>query len=919
MPLSSAADLLKKHKIVKLGQLWGSSAAYAVCRQYAEHPVPVLVITHSPTDAETAFKDIETFLSLGKKTGPAPMFLFPAPSGRANPKMIAAEMFRVLRQIIETANRRISPASLTGGSNPIIVCPVQSLIRNCPAPDEFRKNTAVIRIHQHILLDEFIARLSENGFDRASEIELPGEFSVRGGIMDIYPYDLPLPLRIEWLGNYIESIRQFDPGTQETFQHLNETEFILIKTGALLPAAFDPDGPTLFDYLPKNILAALKEPSYVEEALAVHLQGYYIWLEKQLKPYAQLHLYTLPVGGEPNEFNSNIRSLERFSSQLANTIDELAGLSRRGVRVNILCAGDAQKNSVQDKIKPAVKVSTPIGALSQGFYSVDDKEAFINYREIFPQAGDEPSHMEAMLNYYADLREGDFVVHFLHGIGRYRGIKKILLNDRVEEQIAVEYQDKAMLYVPKDQLGMLHRYIGSSGFGRAAPEIEKLGSRRWELKKENARNAVARLALGLLNIQAAREKETGIAYPRDTDWQADFEASFPYRDTPDQATITKEVKKDMEKSRPMDRLICGDVGYGKTEIALRAAFKAALHNKQVAFLAPTTILAQQHYLNFKSRLVDYPVTVDVLSRFKSKEQQNQTVRQLAAGKIDVIIGTHRLLQPDVKFKDLGLVIIDEEHRFGVENKEHFKRLRATVDVLTLTATPIPRTLNMALSGLRDISTLTTPPAGRHPIETVVCRFEPGVIKKAMTRELSRDGQVFIVHNRVADIIRLADKIQGIMPEAKITIAHGQLPPRELESRMRQFLNNETNVLVCTNIIGSGLDIQRANTILVNNAHDFGLSDLHQLRGRVGRFREQAFAYFLIPAVEVIPSDAVKRLKAIEEFSELGAGFKIALRDMEIRGIGNILGREQHGYISAIGYQLYLQLLEQAVKKHSKKK
>ncbi|MFA5794291.1 MAG: transcription-repair coupling factor [Candidatus Brocadiia bacterium] len=908
MPLSSAVTLLDKHKIIRLGQLWGSSASYAVSSIYAQRAGPLLVITHSPQEAETAFCDIETFLSLDKKASPAQAFLFPAPDtpDRLGRQMFVAEMLRVLRQV-----------SLA--HNPIIVCPVQSLIRNCPAPADFAKNTAVIGNHQHLPLEEFILRLTENGFNRQNEIEGPGEFSVRGGIMDIFPYDLPLPLRVEWLGNYVETIRQFDPATQETLQLLKQAAFALIKTELLSSGNFDPTGPTLFDHLPKNTLIALKEPSYIEEALAVYLLDYNNWLSDKLKAHPQAHLCTLPVGEQPFELNANIRSLERLSSKLANVISELHILSRQGVKINIFCADQAQKSMVATKLTKPIKLAAHFGAVSQGFYSVDDKATFINYREIFPEAGDEPSQMEAILTGYADLREGDFVVHFLHGIGRYRGVKKIRANDRVEEQMAIEYQDKAMLYVPKDQLGMVHRYIGSSGFGKAAPEIEKLGSRRWELKKEKARNAVARMAIELLNIQAAREKESGIAYPPDSELQTSFEATFPYRDTPDQVTITKEVKKDMEKRRPMDRLICGDVGYGKTEIALRAAFKAASHNKQVAFLAPTTILAQQHYQNFKARLADYPVTVDVLSRFKSKEQQRQAARLLAEGKIDIIIGTHRLLQPDVKFKDLGLVVIDEEHRFGVTDKEHFKRLRATVDVLTLTATPIPRTLNMALSGLRDISTLTTPPAGRHPIETVVCRFEPGTVKKAITRELSRDGQVFFVHNRVADIERLADKIRAIVPEVKIAIAHGQLAPHDLESRMRQFLENRANVLVCTNIIGSGLDIQRANTILVNNAHDFGLSDLHQLRGRVGRYREQAFAYFLIPAEQVIASDAVKRLKAIEEFSELGAGFKIALRDMEIRGIGNILGKEQHGYISAIGYQLYIQLLEQAVKKYNKRK
>lgn len=913
--------LLEGSKIIKIGQLWGASASYIISQTIKTKARPILVITHSGEEAETALNDIEAFLSLEHKHSRGnhqlpeyQVMFFPPYSEAANPeayperdnKFILSERLRGLKQITETPH-------------PVIICPVQALIQNVPTPEDFGKNAVILSIHQNIPLDELIRRLADNGFSRQNEIETPGEFSVRGGILDIYPYDLSLSLRIEWLGNYIESIRQFDIETQETLHQPTAVKFALVKTD--YPASGEPNnaGYTLLNYLSEPTLVILKEPYKINEALALHLSDYSDWLSNRLSRYSQLHLHTLPVGNQPGEVNLNIRSLERFSSQLSNTIDELSALLSKGVKITIFCRNDAQADDARDKVKPPARAAVHIGSISYGFYTIDEKIAFINYSEIFPDTDDEPSAVESVMSHYADIKNGDFVVHFLHGIGRYRGIKKIRAKGKVESQIAVEYQDKAMLYVPRSQMGMVHKYIGSSGFGRAEPEIEKLGGKRWELKKERARGAVARLTLELLRIQAAREKESGIAYPRDTDWQKNFEMAFPYRDTPDQTTITGEVKKDMEKRRPMDRLICGDVGYGKTEIAIRAAFKAALNNKQVAILAPTTILAQQHYQNFKMRMANYPVFIDILSRFRSKEQQTETIKRLAEGKVDIIIGTHRLLQPDVRFNDLGLVIIDEEHRFGVENKEHFKRLRATVDVLTLTATPIPRTLNMALSGLREISTLTTPPTGRHPIETLVCRASPEIIHKAITRELARNGQVFFVHNRIVDIERVAERIQRIVPEAVITIAHGQMAARELESRMMQFIKGQANVLVCTNIIGSGLDIQRANTILVNNAHDFGLSDLHQLRGRVGRYKEQAFAYFIIPPDEVIPTDAHKRLKAIEEFSELGAGFKIALRDMEIRGIGNILGKEQHGHISAIGYHLYLQLLEQAVKKHTKRR
>ncbi len=466
------------------------------------------------------------------------------------------------------------------------------------------------------------------------------------------------------------------------------------------------------------------------------------------------------------------------------------------------------------------------------------------------------------------------------------------------------------LYVPASKIDLVQKYVGGS---RTDPELSKLGGTGWERKKEKVQSAVLDLAAEMVELQAVREAQPGLAYPPDSEWQSEFEAAFPYQETPDQLTSLGEIKRDMQRGRPMDRLICGDVGYGKTELAIRAAFKAIDNGRQVAVLVPTTVLAEQHYRTFSQRLAEYPFVVECLSRFRSHGEQHRIISRLAQGGIDVIIGTHRLVSADVKFKDLGLVIIDEEQRFGVEHKERLKRLRRTVDVLTMTATPIPRTLHLSLLGIRDISNLETPPADRLAVETRITRFDPQLIRHAITRELNREGQIYFVHNRVHNINQMADRVRQIVPEAKVVVAHGQMAEGELERAMLQFVRREADVLVATTIIESGLDIPNANTIFINEADNYGLADLHQLRGRVGRWKHRAYAYLLLSADRTVSPTAARRLKAIEEFTELGAGFKIALRDLEIRGAGNILGTQQSGHIAAVGYELYCQLLENAVR------
>jgi transcription-repair coupling factor (superfamily II helicase) len=516
---------------------------------------------------------------------------------------------------------------------------------------------------------------------------------------------------------------------------------------------------------------------------------------------------------------------------------------------------------------------------------------------------------ESPIDNFVDIEPGDYVVHVEHGIGLYRGMERARAGSQGVDHFVLEYADGDRLYVPFTDLHKIQKYIG---LDRRRPKIHKLGSKLWKRTKERAKRSVAKVAFELLELQAERLSRPGFRFAKDSDWQEELEGSFPYQETPDQTKATFELKVDMESGRPMDRLLCGDVGYGKTEVALRAAFKAVMDNKQVAILVPTTILAEQHLTTFWSRMKRYPVTVEMLSRFRTPLEQKPILEGIANGAVDIVIGTHRLLSPDVKFKDLGLVVIDEEQRFGVQHKERLKRLRLIVDVLTLTATPIPRTLYLALMGGKDISVIDTPPLNRLPVETHVMEYNESVIREAIARELARKGQVYFVNYRIAGIEKIRDRIAMLVPQAKAVVAHGQMPERYLEDAMLKFMTGEIDVLVSTTIIESGIDIPNANTLIVNRADTFGLADLYQLRGRVGRFSRNAYAYFFVPKAFVLPSDAQRRLGAIKKYQDLGSGFKIAMEDLQIRGAGNLLGVEQHGFIHAVGFDLYCRLLKEAI-------
>jgi len=516
---------------------------------------------------------------------------------------------------------------------------------------------------------------------------------------------------------------------------------------------------------------------------------------------------------------------------------------------------------------------------------------------------------EYPIDNFIDIEPGDYVVHTNSGIGRYRGLEKLKIGKTYEDHLLIEYAEGDKLYVPINDLHLIQKYVA---FHKRPPKLYKLGSKMWQKIKNRVKKGIYTLAYELLEMQAKRSLLKGFGFSKDCDWQKDLEKAFPFQETPDQLKSTLELKKDMEETTPMDRLLCGDVGYGKTEVALRAAFKAVMDNKQVAVLVPTTILAEQHFNTFSSRMKDYPVNIQMLSRFRTKKEQEKAVEDLKNGKVDIVIGTHRLLSPDVRFKDLGLLIIDEEQRFGVKHKEKLKKMRLLVDILTLTATPIPRTLYMSLMGAKDMSTINTPPAQRHPVKTAVVEYNDQVIKDALAREIKRNGQVYFVHNRVQGIEKIAEKLKHLVPRARIAIAHGQMPEKMLEKTMIGFIKGDIDVLVCTTIIESGIDIPNANTIIINRADTFGLAGLYQLRGRVGRFTRNAYAYLLVPNKRTLSGDVQKKLHSMQKFTELGSGFKVAMRDLEIRGAGNILGTQQHGFIDSIGFDLYLRLLKSAV-------
>lgn len=786
--------------------------------------------------------------------------------------------------------------------NYIIITTAKTLEQRVISKETFRKNQIEITLNSNINYDELIELLEGFGYTRQRFVETKGEYAIRGSIIDVYSYSHSTPVRIEFDGDKISSLRLFDAESQRSFQVVDSYSIYAIENND-----FVIEENTVFDYITNPVLIA-REIELIDRDLSTLKTKFIIEKEFQSSEIINLNAKSIPV------IKKNLEILELEFKKLLNnnyTIYIVAEQDSHLTRLKDLLMEYSE--FFLEKIDDGTIKFETVPVL-EGFILENQKIAVFPEHQIF----DRPFYISSKVvkkprtsstQFLKTIQKGDYVVHSDFGIGKFIGLEQIKFNDSTHEAIKILFADNDVVYVNINYLNKIKKYSSKEG---AVPKLSKPGSSEWKNTKQRIKEKIKDAVQELVRLYAERKASKGYKFSTDTVWQKELEASFYYEDTPDQIRVTEEIKRDMESDFPMDRLVCGDVGFGKTEVAIRAAFKAVMDSKQVAVLVPTTILAEQHYNTFKDRLAKYPIEIAMLSRFVKKSDQAKILEKLKNGEIDILIGTHRILSDDVKFKDLGLLIIDEEHRFGVLAKEKIRKIKTNVDTLYLTATPIPRTLNMALSGLRDISLITTPPPNRLPIITEVARFDINRIREIIRYEISRGGQVFFVHDRVKSIQKIADYLQSNIPEAKFVVAHGQMKPSKLEEVLHQFLSKKYDVLVSTKIIESGLDIPNANTIIINRADRFGLAELYQLRGRVGRTNKQAYAYLLVPSLKTITRDAIQRIQALEEFTELGSGFSLSMRDLEIRGSGNLLGTEQSGFINAVGFDMYMKILEEAV-------
>ena len=892
----------------------GKPFASALLAQISNRPV--LVVTDSLKSQETFFNDLQTFL----------------PEAQFYPAWETLPHEDKLPHADTIADRLKALAKLDA---PVTVASVQALMQRTFSGSQLAALKFSLTLGQRLDLQDFSDRLTALGYQPEFQVNERGDMAVRGGIVDFFPLDRDLPVRVELAGDEIESIRSFDPVSQQSKDKLES----LIVTPAgelgLLKKSIETTTP-LVDLLPRNALLVLNEPDDLLLAADQYARQipegdrFFVPWQHTLAAGLPTVQLTEAIALEPPENYMNLRlsSLDAFrpldtrapAPELAETMrQQFFGQMERwleeGYRLHVLCSTDGERQRFEELwCEGREPLPATIGYLSRGFIWPEAKLAVVTDSEIFGRY--KPARPRQKLHAasspvadWTELEPGDYVVHIQHGIGKYLGLKSLEVSGTRQEALAIEYANETRLYMSVDQAHLVSKYVGA---GKRAPKLHEIGGTLWQRQKFSAERAIMDLASELLEIHAARATLEGHAFQPDTSWQREFEAAFPYDETPDQLTSIEELKADMEAKKPMDRLVCGDVGYGKTEVAIRAAFKAVMDGMQVAVLCPTTVLAEQHWNTFRERMAGYPITVEMLSRFRTPAESKKVVKLLAEGGVDIVIGTHRLLSGDVTFKNLGLVVIDEEQRFGVLHKEKFKQLRKLVDVMTLSATPIPRTLYMALTGARDMSTIETPPVDRLPVETIIAPYDERLIKQAIQREINRGGQVYFLHNRVQSIETVANRLRQMFEDISIDVGHGQMGDDELETVMHRFVKGHTDVLVCTTIIESGLDIPNANTIIIDRADRFGLADLYQLRGRVGRYKHQAYAYILIPRHLQLIQTARKRISAIKQYSSLGSGFKIAMRDLEIRGAGNILGAEQSGHITAIGFDLYCQLLKESV-------
>jgi transcription-repair coupling factor (superfamily II helicase) len=838
--------------------------------------------------------------------------------------------------------------ALLSGENAVVVVSAVALSEKVPDPS-LRPHGFALKKGELLDLDDAARDLVAAGYERVEQVEDRGQFAIRGGLLDVFGATEDRAVRVDLFGDEIESLRWFSTFTQRSLEDAEEVEIApaaelgeehreLAEIAALEEASERPDITELLpveDFHPLlelvgevPILIAGEED--VEPALADHWQdvtaafhdedAHHLYVQPDLDR-ARIRLGSLDQD-QPFQFRAQAADVQ--ARGLAQAEPELEKLVRSGYRTVVTFArrGDGERVAYNlGRLKVAWLGTDGSEAsflfaqarLSEGFIAPQFKLAVIPEHRLFRRRRAEPDgrpeRRRGILRSFAELRTGDIVVHEDHGVARFAGFDTRTVAGVTRDYLYLEYAGSDRVFTPVEQLAKISRYVGAGG---AHPPLSRLGGNRWETIKARARRAAQELAGELLNLYAERKRREGHTFEHDTDWQREFEDAFPYSETPDQRDAIEFVKADMEAPRPMDRLICGDVGYGKTEVALRAAFKAVQDGKQVMMLVPTTILAQQHYGTFSERLKDYPVTIEHVSRFRPAAEQRAAVKRFSEGEVDILIGTHRLLSRDVRAKDLGLLIVDEEQRFGVKQKELLRQLKLKVDVISMSATPIPRTLQMSLAGVRDISVIETPPEGRRPIKTYVGEYDEELVRRALEREHDRGGQAFFLHNRIESIDETAERLRGLCPTLKFEVAHGQMDERTLERRMLSFLRGDADVLVCTSIIESGIDIPQANTLIVERADTFGLAQLYQIRGRVGRSRERAYAYLLYPSAAALTPEAAQRLSALSDYTELGAGFKIAMRDLEIRGAGNLLGDEQSGHVAALGFELYLQMLDEAV-------
>ncbi len=904
--------------------LTGSAVSMVLAENFKEQRLPFLFILEDKEEAAYHLNDLESLL------GDSNVLFYPASYRRAYQIEETDNANVLLRsEVLNRINSKKKPA--------IIVTYPDALFEKVITRKELKKNTLKINVGDKLSLDFINETLFEYHFKRTDFVTEPGEFAVRGGIVDVFSFSNDEPYRIEFFGDEIDSIRTFDVETQlslNTKKKVNIIPNIEHKT-------VEETRESFLKYIASKTVVFIKNESYVlgrinqlfEKAEEIH-EGLNPII-KRAKPKElfvtsedlsnQLNSFTQVYLRKPLHQKTDVlitfqtRPQPSFNKHFNLLIDDLNKNHEDGIKNYIFCSTEQQAKRLRDIFRDTEKkvnqFETLVFPLYRGFIDYDLKIACYTDHQIF-----ERYHRFRLKNGYAkkkaitlkelsNIEVGDYVTHIDHGIGKFGGLQKIEVEGRMQEAIKLFYGDRDILYVSIHSLHKISRYNGKDG---KEPKIYKLGSDAWKKLKAKTKARVKEIAFNLIELYAKRRTVEGYAFNPDSYLQAELESSFAYEDTPDQSSATEDVKRDMESDRPMDRLVCGDVGFGKTEVAIRAAFKAVDNGKQVAVLVPTTILAFQHFKTFTDRLADMPVTVNYLNRFRTAKERRTILEDLKNGKLDIVIGTHQLVNKNVEFKDLGLLIIDEEQKFGVAVKDKLKTLKENIDTLTLTATPIPRTLQFSLMAARDLSVITTPPPNRYPVETQVIRFSEEIIRDAISYEISRGGQVFFIHNRIQNIAEVAGMIQRLVPDAKIGIGHGQMDGKKLEDLMLRFMNNEFDVLVSTTIVESGLDVPNANTIFINNANNFGLSDLHQMRGRVGRSNKKAFCFFITPDEIVMTEEARKRMNALEQFSDLGSGLNIAMKDLEIRGAGDLLGGEQSGFINEIGFETYQKILTEAI-------